>query len=195
MASTQEKHGTIVLSRAQDGYRDLLRRYAVLIDDTQVGWIARGQTLRFDVPAGPHRLQLKISWCSSAPLTAMVEAGETTSFLCAPGGEASETLTSVTAGAGDYIALRPTPEPIAVVKTALDGGTRFRLATALGFFGGGFTFIGAWIWHYTGVARDADNVVVGVSLAVALASMLAFRLGRRRRAGRAVTSDPAQPAG
>ncbi|WP_329314348.1 hypothetical protein [Streptomyces sp. NBC_01262] len=153
MAPAQEKHGTIVLSRTQDGYRDLLRRYAVLFDDTQVGWISRGQTLRFEVPAGAPRLQLKISWCSSAPLTALVEAGQTTSFLCAPGGEASEALTSVTAGAGDYIALRPTPEPIAVARTPLDEGTRLRLATALGFFSGGFTFIGAWIWHYTGVAR------------------------------------------
>lgn len=50
-------------------------------------------------------------------------------------------------------------------------------------FFGGLTFIGAWIWHYTGVAPDADDLVVVVSLAVTLACMLAFRLGARRRGG------------
>ncbi|MFB7338220.1 hypothetical protein ACFC00_42515 [Streptomyces adustus] len=53
-------YGTVVLSRAQSSYRDALRGYAVLIDDTQVGSIRRGQTLRFEMSPGEHQLQLKI---------------------------------------------------------------------------------------------------------------------------------------
>lgn len=96
--------GAVVLSRVQEGYRDALRRYAVLIDDTQVGSIGRGQTLRFEVPSGTHQLQLKIAWCSSQPLTAIVEPGKTVCFTCSPGGDASEGLVAVGADRGDYIA-------------------------------------------------------------------------------------------
>lgn len=183
VAAAQVRHGAIVLSRAPDGYRDALRRYTVLIDDIQVGRIGRGRTLRFDVPAGVHRLQLKISWCSSAPLVVPVEAGGTASFLCAPGGEPSEGLTSVTSGAGDYITLTPTAEPTAMVRTPPDRGTRFRPVTAYGVLGGGLTLVGAWIWHVTGVASQAADVAVGLGLVVTLASALAFRFGRRGPAG------------
>ncbi|TDT95976.1 hypothetical protein EDD99_7818 [Streptomyces sp. 846.5] len=166
-----------MLSRAKGGYRDVFRRYRVIIDDTQVGLIGRGQTLRFDVPAGAHQLQLKIDWCSSAPLTAVVEAGEAVCFVCAPGDEMSEALNSVTAAKNDYIILQPTTEPPDVVSTPQSRAARFRLATAFGFFGGCLTLIGAWIWHFTGVAPGADNTVGLVSLLVTLACMIAFRTG------------------
>jgi hypothetical protein len=174
--------GTILLSRAPEGWRDLLRRYEVLIDGAQVGRIGRGETLRFDVAPGVHRLQLKIAWCSSAPMTVVAEAGKTASFFCAPGGGPSDALTSVTVGAGEYIALRQTPEPIAVVKASLDWRTRFLLGIAFGFFGGSLTLIGALIWRVMGAAPDVDNDVVGVSFAVTLACMLAFRLTQPRKA-------------
>lgn len=129
----QQEQGTIVVSRAPDGGRDQFRRYKVFIDDTQVGLIGRGRTLRFDLPVGPHRLQLKIAWCSSPTLTAMVEPGEPTSFRCAPGGEPSEALSAVTVGAADYIALQRTDEPMEALRVPRDGTPRFQLATALGF--------------------------------------------------------------
>ena len=100
--------GTIVLSRARGGYRDMFRPYLVLIDDIEIGRIKRGQTLRFDVPAGAHRLQLKIDWCTSAPLIAEVEAGQAISFVCAPGGSPVGAIAAVTAGADEYISLRHT---------------------------------------------------------------------------------------
>ncbi|MER6291155.1 hypothetical protein [Streptomyces sviceus] len=175
-------HGIIVLSRLRGSYRDALRRYAVLLDDAQVGSIGRGQTLRFEVPSGAHQLQLKIDWCSSQPLTALVEPGKTVCFICSPGGDASEGLTAVSANRGDYITLQQTPEPVVIAKTPLDRGTRLLVGAAIGFLGGGITLIGALIWHFTGVALGADNAVAGVSLAVTLASMIVFRLGRRRRA-------------
>ena len=146
----RQKQGTIVVSRAPDGGRDQFRRYKVFVDDTQVGLIGRGQTLRFDLPAGPHRLQLRIAWCASPTLTATVEPGEATSFRCAPGGELSDALNAVTVGSADYIALKQTDEPMEAAGVPRNGMTRFRLAPALGFLGGCLVLIGARIWHWVG---------------------------------------------
>ncbi|MFE2582928.1 hypothetical protein [Streptomyces sp. NPDC059378] len=175
-------HGTVVLSRVRGSYRDALRRYAVLLDDAQVGSIGRGQTLRLEVPSGAHQLQLKIDWCSSRPLTALVEPGRTVCFISSPGGDASEGLADVSANRGHYITLQQTPEPVVMTKTPLVRRTRLQMGAAIGFFGGGITLIGALIWHFTGMAPEADNAVAGASLALTLASMIVFRLGRRRRA-------------
>ncbi|WP_328752788.1 hypothetical protein OHT57_45145 [Streptomyces sp. NBC_00285] len=178
MAASQ---GTIELTRVQDGYRDFLRSYAVLIDEVPVGKIRRGQTLHLEVPASSHQLRLTIAWCSSASMTADVEAGTPTCFVCAPGNQPSA-ITAVTAGANDYIALWRTPEAAAApAGTRIDGLTRFRLGIAFAFFGGAVTLIGAGIWHLTGAAPGADNLVTGVGLAVTVASMVAFRISRRRR--------------
>lgn len=146
----RQKQGTLVVSRAPDGGRDQFRRYKVFIDDTQVGLIGRGQTLRLDLPVGPHRLQLRIAWCSSPTLTAMVEPGETTYFRCAPGGEPAEALSAVTVGAADYIALQQTDGPMEATRAPRNGTTRFQLATALGFLGGCLALIAAWTWHWAG---------------------------------------------
>lgn len=172
-----------MLSRVRRSYRDALRDYAVLIDDTQVGSIGRGQTLRFEASPGAHRLQLKIGTCTSRPLTASVEEGRTAWFTCSPGGDASEGLDAVLANREDYITLQQTSGPIVMAKTATDRGTRLTAATAFGSFAGGIALIGSLIWHYTGLAPKADNAFAGASLAVTLASVVAFRLGRRK-AGR-----------
>ncbi|MEV0906723.1 hypothetical protein [Streptomyces hokutonensis] len=108
---TVPAHGTVVLSRVRGGYRDMLRGYDILIDDTRVGSIRRGRTVRFQVPPGEHRLQLKIAWCSSRPLTVLVEEGGTVGFMCAPGGDASDALAAVTVDKDDYISLRQTSWP------------------------------------------------------------------------------------
>lgn len=179
--ATSVEHGAIVLSRVQGGYRDLLRRYVVLIDGVQAGRIARGQTLRFYVPSAVHHLQLKIDWLSSARLTALVEPGKTVAFVCSPGGDASVGLNAITVSDGGYIALWQTPEPIVMTETSVDRGTRLLLGAGLGFFGGGLTLIGAWVWHYTGGVSAADNVVTGVSLAVTITAAIVFRLSKKRR--------------
>lgn len=172
--------GVVVLSRIPDGYRDAFCRYAVLVDDVRVGGIRRGERLRFEVPPGEHRLQLRIDWCSSPPVTVLVEPGETVDFVCSPGGDASEGL-AVGAGRDRYITLRRTSEPAVLDKSPVDRGTRLLLGAALGFLGGGVTLLGAFVWQATGAARGAANVVVVVSLAVTVGSMAVFRLARRRR--------------
>jgi hypothetical protein len=173
-------HGTIELARVRDGFQDFLRSYTVLIDEVPEGKIRRGQTLHLKVPAGTHQMRLTIAWCSSPSLTADVIAGTSTYFVCAPGSQPSAD-TAVTAGANDYIALWRTQEAAAIpAGTRADGLTRFRLGIAFAFFGGAMTLIGAGLWHLTG-APAADNLVTGVGLAVTVASMVAFRISRRRR--------------
>ncbi|MFI5681944.1 hypothetical protein [Streptomyces cellulosae] len=177
MAAVQ---GTIALTRAQDGFQDFLRSYTVLIDEVPAGKIRRGQTLHLKVPAGTHQMRLTIAWCSSPSMTADIEAGTSTYFVCAPGNQPSAT-TAVTTGANDYIALWRTPEAAAIpAGTRTDALTRSRLGIAFAFFGGAVTLIGAGIWHLSGAAPGADNLVTGVGLAVTVASMFAFRISRRR---------------
>ncbi|MFI8074302.1 hypothetical protein ACIF85_36825 [Streptomyces sp. NPDC086033] len=177
MAAVQ---GTITLTRVQDGFQDFLRSYTVLIDEVPAGKVRRGQTLHLNVPAGTHQMRLTIAWCSSPSLTADIEAGTSTSFVCGPGNQLSAN-TAVTAGANDYIALWRSPEAAAIPGgTRTDSLTRSRLAIAFTFFGGAVTLIGAGIWHLTGAAPGADNLVTGVGLAVTVASMFAFRRSRRR---------------
>ncbi|MEU1480904.1 hypothetical protein [Streptomyces sp. NPDC005760] len=172
--------GTIELTRVKDGYQDFLRSYTVLIDDVPAGRVRRGQTLRLKVPAGTHQLRLTIAWCSSPPMTADIDAGTRTYFVCAPGNGPSAG-TDVTAGANDYIALWRTPEAAALpAGTRIDALGRFRLGSAFAFFVGALTLIGAGIWHLTGAAPGADHLVTGVGLAVTAGSMLAFRISRRR---------------
>jgi hypothetical protein len=106
-------------------------------------------------------------------------------FVCAPGGDASEVRNAITVSDGEYITLWQVPEPLVMTETPVDRGTRLLLGVGLGFFGGGLTLIGAWVWHYTGGASAADNMVIGVSLAVtitaAITAVIMFRLSKKRR--------------
>lgn len=69
-----------------------------------------------------------------------------------------------------------------MAKTPLDRSTRLLMGAAFGFFGGVIMLIGALIWHYTGLAPEADNALAGAGIAVTIASMIVFRLGRRWKA-------------
>ncbi|MFI2207548.1 hypothetical protein ACH47Z_44280, partial [Streptomyces sp. NPDC020192] len=169
--------GTLVLSRARGGYRYAVRGYAVLLDHAQVGSIRRGQTLRFEVPSGVHRLQLKIAWCSSPPLTAVVKPGSTVYFCCTPGDGSFDGLDDVLGNPGNYIALQRTPEPAAMDKIRLAWSGRVLMGASLGLLAGGITVIVALVWHLL-------NPVASASLAVMLLSGIVAQCGRRYRTRR-----------
>jgi hypothetical protein len=84
-----------VVNRVPGGYRDFARRYRVLVDDVEAGVIGRGKSFRCEVPAGTHKVQLKIDWCTSPALPAVVNAGGETAFGCAPGGGARDARRAV----------------------------------------------------------------------------------------------------
>ncbi|MGH1553752.1 hypothetical protein ACRAWF_22540 [Streptomyces sp. L7] len=101
-------HGTVVLSRVRGGYRDMLRGYDVLIDDTRVGSIRRGKTVRFRSAARRTPAPAEDRLVQQPALTVLVEEGGTAGFLCAPGGDASDALAAVSVGKDDYITLQQT---------------------------------------------------------------------------------------
>jgi hypothetical protein len=72
----------IVLSRLRRPLGDLLQAYAVFVDGSRRGEIRRGQTLRFDVSPGEHRLHLEIEFCRSRELTLAVSPGEEVRLTC-----------------------------------------------------------------------------------------------------------------
>ncbi len=94
------------------GYIDAARAYRVLIDGVVVNRIKQGKTLQVDVPPGEHRLQLKIDWCSSKPLSFAVAEGERLTFHVKSNlrGRAFQTLYFALFARDEYILLEPANE-------------------------------------------------------------------------------------
>ncbi|MFE3852405.1 hypothetical protein ACFXPN_14820 [Streptomyces griseorubiginosus] len=64
-----------------DSYAQL-RRYKVYVDGERVGDLRPGETCRRTVSPGTHTVQVKISWCSSPPLSVGVSEGERQELVC-----------------------------------------------------------------------------------------------------------------
>ncbi len=97
--------GSIRLRRLKAS-RDIMRRYKVLVDGDEVGYIKQSQEWGFAVPAGNHTLQLKIDWCSSKPISFTLAEGETVGFVCV-GGDFLHLL-DIIFSRNDYIQLERT---------------------------------------------------------------------------------------
>jgi hypothetical protein len=62
-----------------------LRRYKIVLDDGEVGTVARGESLEMEVTPGAHTLELSCSpRRKSPPATFSIVAGETAAFACSP---------------------------------------------------------------------------------------------------------------
>jgi hypothetical protein len=74
----------IILTRP-DGFKtDRLRAYQVYVDGDRLGRIRAGETERFQLPPGLHKLQLKEDWASSEKLQVDLGADDPAQFICAP---------------------------------------------------------------------------------------------------------------
>ena len=74
----------IILTRP-DGFKtDRLRAYQVYVDGNRVGRIRAGETERFGLSPGLHKLQLKEDWASSEKLQVDLGADDRAEFICAP---------------------------------------------------------------------------------------------------------------
>lgn len=61
------RHATATIEvRRDDGLTDMLRRWAVLVDDVEVGQIRRMRTATFTVEAGPAIVQVR-NWLYGSP--------------------------------------------------------------------------------------------------------------------------------
>ena len=72
---------SISLNR-DSGYADRVRDYVVLLDSTEIGRIANGETKTFAVLPGEYELRLKIDWCGSNAMKVQLDAGQQLKFRC-----------------------------------------------------------------------------------------------------------------
>ena len=95
----------ITVERVRNAWRDVLRGYAVLIDDVRVGSLENGMTQRFLVEPGKHSVQMKIDWCSSPSIDVNVAAGHEEKFQCGPNGNPLLAFYFITLGRKKYVRL------------------------------------------------------------------------------------------
>ncbi len=65
-------------------WRDRLRAYTILIDESKVGSVKNGETASVNVEAGHHRLRLKIDWTGSRTIAFDAGDGDVKEFECRP---------------------------------------------------------------------------------------------------------------
>lgn len=75
--------GTTIKVTRLSAYTDSLRDYQIEVDGEIIGSILNGETKKFDVAPGPHKLRLRISWCSSNTVEFTVDKRENEPhFIC-----------------------------------------------------------------------------------------------------------------
>ncbi|MET8424030.1 hypothetical protein [Nocardia sp. NPDC004860] len=98
----------ITVQRRPGGYVDLLRKYRVFIDGSEVGRIGRGEMLTVSVDPGNHEVQLELDWGTSPTVTVDLATDETRQLYCEPGANALTALYYTMFRRRHYIKLRPT---------------------------------------------------------------------------------------
>lgn len=72
---------SITISR-DSGYADKIRAYRVVVDGSEIGTIGDGESKTFPIEPGPHRLVLKIDWCSSNTVSFDLAENTSVHFQC-----------------------------------------------------------------------------------------------------------------
>jgi len=49
------------------GWADRLRKYRILLDGLEIGWIGEGDMIEQQIAAGSHVIEARIDWCGSRP--------------------------------------------------------------------------------------------------------------------------------
>ena len=173
--------GTIVLTRVPGGYRDLIRRYRVLVDGVTAGWIGRGDTVRIEAPVGGHEVQLKIDWCSSTPQWIAVLPASECHLACAPGGDGSQALVAVTVGSNQYIQLWPVSSPADIPMAKPDSQTRLIIAVGMTAIGGVFAAIVNAVWQTIATPPEFITLLGDIGIAAVFAAAVVFWISTRRR--------------
>lgn len=58
------------------------RQFTIILDDRPISKIRAGQTKQFKLPAGPHRVGIKLDLYKSKPLPIQLAAGQTLALVC-----------------------------------------------------------------------------------------------------------------
>ncbi|MEU9019486.1 hypothetical protein [Actinomadura sp. NPDC048394] len=76
----------VTFLRPPGGYRDRIRAYRLIIDDTFCGKIKRGGQVSVDVEPGEHVARAVIDWTGSPPVAFTAVPGEPVWIRVAPAG-------------------------------------------------------------------------------------------------------------
>jgi len=68
--------------KREGGFKDAVRAYQIELDGKVIGKINKGEEVGLDIPAGKHRLRLKIDWCGSPSLDFEIQTGQILKFAC-----------------------------------------------------------------------------------------------------------------
>jgi hypothetical protein len=68
--------------KRENRFKDAIRAYQVELDGNVIGKINKGESTGFDIPAGKHRLKLKIDWCGSPYVDFEIQTGQILRFEC-----------------------------------------------------------------------------------------------------------------
>ena len=97
--------GTFLTIHRPAGWQNKLRAYDVVVDGQVVAKLRDGQSTDVPVAAGPHRVQLKIDWCTSPELTVDVRPGAPVALTCGKGTRTLLTLWDTLFRSSQYLSL------------------------------------------------------------------------------------------
>lgn len=75
----------IRVTRSNEWWANRLRKYSILINGREVGKVARGQAVEFEIPPGHFDIQAKIDWTGSELVRGEAVDGEVRSFTVGNG--------------------------------------------------------------------------------------------------------------
>ena len=78
------QEGTIRIERRDNGRRDRLRAYKVVLDGAEVGELRRGESISVRAAPGSHRLRLRIDWTGSEEVAFDLGPDQIVDFACQP---------------------------------------------------------------------------------------------------------------
>ena len=77
---------TLAFHRPPGVWRDILRKYRLVVDGRVLGEIRRDQVVRLSVSPGRHQVQAMIDWAGSPPVIVDLPAGAEARFRVEPAG-------------------------------------------------------------------------------------------------------------
>jgi hypothetical protein len=90
----------IVVFRPNEGFRDKLRRYKILVDGKAVFKLARGEEERIEVPDGEHNVRASIDMRGGPTVHLSLKGAQTARIRVAPGGTALNAVLGRGSGMG-----------------------------------------------------------------------------------------------
>lgn len=80
--------GRLVIDRPRGVWRDISRRYKIVVDDEEVGTVARGSQLVVGLQPGSHRVQARLDWTGSPVVDVTIRSGDDCHLTVSPAGNA-----------------------------------------------------------------------------------------------------------